>query len=130
MAPIDKIAAALATRLKTLNIPTQWENDRAFTPPTGVYLREAFLPGEVLPFGLFQADILGGIYQVTVMAPKGSTKGGFVSEVDAVLNAFPRGGRLAHNGQSVTILTTWRSAGFESGDRWAVPVSVRFRGVA
>jgi hypothetical protein len=131
MAPIDKIAAALATRLNTLNLPTHWENGPSFTPPaTGAYLKESFMPGEALPFGVFQADILGGIYQVTVMARKGSTKGGSIAEVSAVLNAFPRGLRLVYSGQSVTILTTWRSGGFESGDRWAVPVSIRFRGVA
>lgn len=131
MAPIDKIAAALATRLNTLGLPTHWENGPAFTPPaTGAYLREAFLPGEARPFGVFQADILGGIYQVTVMARKGSTKGGAIAEVNAVLSAFPRGLRLIHSGQSVTVLASWRSGGFESGDRWAVPVSIRFRGVA
>lgn len=131
MAPIDKIAAALATRLNTLNLPTHWENGPPYTPPaTTAYLKESFLPGEAMPFGIWQADILGGIYQVTVMAKKGSTKGGSIAEVDAVLGAFPRGVRLAHDGQSVTVLTSWRSGGFESGDRWAVPISIRFRGVA
>ena len=131
MAPIDKIAAALATRLNTLGLPTHWENGPSFTPPAGVaYLKESFMPGEAFPFGVFQADILGGIYQVTVMIPKGATKGGSVAAVDAVLSAFPRGLRLVHDGQSVTVLTSWRSGGFESGDRWAVPISIRFRGFA
>lgn len=125
----DKIAAALATRLNTLGIPTQWENGPAFTPPAGsAYLKESFMPGEALPFGVFQADIVGGIYQVTVMIPKGSTKGGSIAAVEAVMGAFPRGLRLTYDGQTAVILATWKSMGFESGDRFAVPVSVKFRG--
>ena len=120
------ISAALSLRLSTLNIPTAWENS-TFTPTVNVlYLKEQFLSGETFPFGLSQTDTVGGIYQVTVMSPKGATKGAGINAAQQVLSLYPRGLRLQHGSQKVTIMSASLSPAFDVGDRYAWVVSIRF----
>lgn len=119
------IAAALATRLATLALPTAWENS-PFTPPAGLYLAESFLPGQTQPFAVTGTDTVGGIYQVLAMAPKGGTKGAGYAAAKQVADLFPRGFRLTYGGQTVTIRSTSQLPAIEAGDRWATPVSVEW----
>lgn len=123
------IAAALASRLSLLNLPTQYENS-AFTPTAGaVYLSEAILPSTTLAVGLATtaADEYSGIYQVTVHAPKGGTKGPGMAAAKAVQDHFPRGLELLRDGIKVTVLRCSQAPGFVDGDRWLVPVSIDYR---
>lgn len=126
------IAAALATQLDTLNLPTQWEN-APFTPTAGVvYVAEALLPGPTLSVGVAGAssDEFGGIYQVTVYAPLGGTKGAGAAVAKDVADAFPKASQLTYDGVTVHILRTSQAPAFTSGDRWAIPVSVTYRAFA
>lgn len=126
------IAAALATQLNTVDLPTQWEN-APFTPPAGeVYLAEALLPGPTLSVGISGAssDEFGGIYQVTVYAPLGGTKGAGLGAAKAVADAFPKAAQFTHDGTTVVVLRTSQAPAFNSGDRWAIPVSVTYRAFA
>lgn len=126
MSAHTEIAGALATRLSTLSLPTAWENG-AFTPTSDVlYLREQYLPAETIPFGLSKVDSNGGIYQVTVMAPKGGTKGPAMTTAKTVAELFPRGLRLTYGVQQVTIKSVSQGPAMDIGDRWAVPVSIRW----
>lgn len=126
------IAAALAQRLSLLNMPTAYEN-APFTPVAGqAFIAENFLPVTTLAVGIAStsADNYGGIYQVTVHAPKGGTKGAGFDMAQKVQDHFPRGLTLTYLGQSVTILRTSQGPSFVEGDRWLVPVSIEYRGFA
>lgn len=126
------IAAALATQLDTLNLPTQWEN-LPFTPTAGVtYVAEALLSGPTLSVGVSGAssDEFGGIYQVLVYAPLGGTKGEGLAVAKSVIDAFPKALKLTYDGLTVTILRTSQGTAFITGDRWAIPVSVTYRAFA
>lgn len=127
------INAALAARLQTLGISTAFENAN-FTPTAGVlYLEESFLPGETTPVGVAStsSDDFTGIYQITVLAPLDGTKGPGMTAAKQVAEHFPRGMRLTHtSGQVVTILRTSQGPTFKRNDRWAIPVSIRYRGFA
>lgn len=129
----DKIiAAALASRLAELGYPVAWENS-AFRPPADeVYLAEALLPGNRLSIGVARAssDEYAGIYQVTVCAPLGGTKGPGLDAVECVLSAFVKADVLACGNTSVTVLRSQREAAFASGDRWQIPISIYYRAVA
>lgn len=126
------IAAALATQLDTLNLPTQWEN-APFTPTADeVYVAEALLTGPTLSVGvaIASSDEFGGIYQVTVYAPLGGTKGAGLAVAQDVADAFTKGLKLTYDGLTVIILRTSQAPAFQSGDRWAIPVSVTYRAFA
>lgn len=123
------IAAALATRLSGLSLPTQYENS-AFVPVAGqVYIAEALLSGPTLPVGIAvqASDEFGGIYQVTVFAPLGGTKGPAQSTAKRVADHFPRGLTLTRDGIKIVVLRASQGPGFVSGDRYAIPVSINYR---
>jgi hypothetical protein len=124
-----KIGAALSTQLATLALPTAWENSR-FKPTAGqVYLAESLIAGNTLAVGVaIQAsDEFGGIYQVLVYSPTDAGKGIGRATADTVAAAFVRGDRLVYDGVTVTILSTSQAGGFISGDRWVVPISIKYR---
>lgn len=124
---LDKINAALSTRLQALNLPTQWEN-APFTPTAGAaYLIETILPAQTVPYTVNgQTEVNEGIYQVTVMAPKGATKGAGLSIVKQVADHFPVGLELSSGGQSVKVQSVSQHRGMADGDRWAIPISIRW----
>lgn len=127
------INAALAARLQALGLPTAFENAK-FTPTAGVlYLEENYLPGETTSVGVAStsSDVFTGIYQVTVLAPLDGTKGPGMATAKQVAEHFPKGMRLTHaSGLKVTILRASQGPGFKRNDRWAIPVSIRYRSFA
>lgn len=123
------VAAALAARLATLGIPTQYEN-AAFVPIAGqTYLAESFLPAERQAVGLSQTDAIVGVYQVSVMAPKDGTKGPGYTTAKLVSALFPRGLRIVRDGVTVTVMQSSQAPAISMADRWMVPVSVEFRAI-
>lgn len=123
----QKISAALATRLSTLGLPTQYENSQ-YSPVAGVtYLKEDLLPADNTSITLNQSTMHSGIYQVSVYAPKDANKGGGYAIAKQVLEKFERGLRLTYDGLTVTIMSASQSPAFISSDRWVVPVSIIYR---
>lgn len=125
----SQIAAALATQLDTLNLPTHWENT-SFTPVAGqIYVSESLLQGVTIPIGIAtgSSDELGGIYQVLVYAPMDAGKGAGRTVADTVAAAFQRGDRFTYSSVTVTIQSVSQSAAFISGDRFVIPVSIAYR---
>lgn len=123
------ISAALASHLSTLDIPTQYEN-APFTPAAGeLYLAESLIPTSNIPMSIVAggSNSSEGIYQVLVYSMAGETKGAGFAVADQVEALFERGTRLTHDGITVTILRVERNAGFMSGDRFAIPISVYYR---
>lgn len=125
------ISAAMATRLNGLagSYAIQFENQN-FTPPAGApYLAESMNPTGVVPVALRSGgtDALEGFYQVLCYAPAGLNKGAAFAAADAVEGRFTRGLRLTHGSTTVVVLRAERNAGFRSGDRFVVPVSIYYR---
>lgn len=126
-----KINTALALRLKALNLPTAYEN-APFTPTNGVmYLRENHLPVPTLTPALESDGFedYAGIYQVSVMAPAGEYKKKGMDTADQVRAHFARGLVLVESGVKVKIENASVGPALTSGDRFMVPVSVRYRAV-
>lgn len=123
----QKISAALATRLATLNLPTQYENSQ-FNPVAGItYLKEDLLPANNTSTTLNQSTMHSGIYQVSVYAPKDANKGKGYATAKQVLDLFTRGLRLTYQDLSITIMSASQTPAFISGDRWVVPISIFYR---
>lgn len=126
------ITAALAGHLSTLDVAIQYEN-APFTPVAGqVYLAESLIPTSNVPVGIAMggSNAAEGIYQVLVYSMAGATKGEAFNVADDVEALFERGTRLTHDGITTTILRVERNAGFMSGDRFVVPLSIYYRAAA
>ena len=122
-----EISAALATRLSATTYAVQYEN-AAFTPVAGdVYVAESLIPASTVPMGLAGSDSLEGIYQVLVFGMVGENKGAVLNAAYAVANLFPRGLRLTSGSVTTTILRVEWATGYESGDRFVVPLSIYYR---
>lgn len=122
------VSAAMATRLGTLSYPIAYEN-ADFTPPSGVYLAERLMPVETRPMGLAaeSSDVLEGMWQVLCYSPAGEGKGAAFKAADAVAAAFPKALRVTHDGIEATVRRSEQNAGFVSGQRFVVPVTVYYR---
>ena len=121
-------SAAFSTRLATLGFPVAYEN-ADFTPPAEVYLAESILPAETRSSGLAatSSDICEGVWQVLCYAPAGEGKGAAFNAAKQVLELFPKALRAQHSGLEATVRRAEQNAGFPSGARWVVPISVYYR---
>lgn len=125
------ISAAFATRLNNLSgsYSIGFEN-QSFEPPANeAYLVESLNPTGVSAMALISGgtDALEGFYQVLCYAPAGLNKGEAFAAADAVEGQFSRGLQLTHSGTTAVVLRAERSAGFRSGDRFVVPISIYYR---
>lgn len=133
------VNAALASRLKTMGLPTHFENAQ-FTPVSGtLYLSEAYLPADTDSVGVAfdSSREFRGIYQVSVMAPRDAAKGAGLTVAQQVQDHFDRRTFLDASGAKVSMTSPAKVVHCErvdqfsallSGDRWMIPVRVRFRG--
>lgn len=127
---ITAIRAALETKLNTITpaVSTAWENI-AFTPVTGTayqacYTLRAEPNNSTAGDGYYQER---GIFQVNLFYPVGA--GPATAEARAILirTAFKRGTVLTSGTTKVNIISTPEiGAGRVEGDRWMVPVRVRW----
>jgi hypothetical protein len=125
----EVINAALAERLKALNVPAAYENAQ-FSPTDGVlYLEEHYLPARTTPVGLAFTDSqdFTGIYQVNVCAPTDKLKLAGMQAAGAVAKHFARGTSISKDGLNVLCERADQAPALKSGNRWIIPVSVRFR---
>ena len=135
---ITNIRAALDTRL--LSTPggissslTAWDNKAPATQPTAAqaYQVVSLLPAKPDNPTLDEAtQIHNGIYQVLLMFP--TTKGSLPAETvaNAIAAHFYAGLELAHGGQKVRIRGTPAiGAGYLSGERYCMPISIRYNSI-
>lgn len=127
------IRSALDTRLET-------------TPgmPEIVYEGEDYAPVAETPYA--KVDLLprrpanptldeqtqdhGGVYQISLYFPRGADTGTMDALAGAVQTHFAAGTRLTAGIISLRIEGTPAiAAGFPTGDRWLVPVSIRYRSI-
>ena len=125
------IRAALDTHLAAMaGAPTLTFEGDDFTPVPGVtYAAVALMPRR--PANPTLSERLqdnGGIYQIGLKFPRGTDTGTMDALADALQLHFAAGTVLTAGIISVRIEGTPAIAGgFETGDRWMVPVSIRYR---
>lgn len=133
-----KIRTALDTRL--LSTPgglsatwTAWDNKGLKTAPpaTQAYQIVSLLPATPdNPAIDGQTQIHNGIYQVLLMMPVGATSLSGETIAQGIVDYFPAGLRLTCSGQTVRIVGTPAIAGgYQSGERYCVPVSIRYNSI-
>lgn len=126
------IRAALDTRLAALMPawPTAWEA-RTFEPPstTTPYQRVYLLPATPdNPTLDEKLRVDAGVYQVTMMFPRETDTASIDASTGALQGHFPAGLTLQSGTIGIRIVGTPAiAAGMPAGDRWAVPVSIRYR---
>lgn len=107
MSGIREIRSALETRLASVSGSPQigWDNTE-FEPPAGeVILLAHLLRGETVSrtLGTPELTMEQGIFQVSVLAPRGSGSKSAEDVADAVREHFPKGLSLSSGGLSVRI---------------------------
>ncbi len=128
---IAKIRAALESRLSALSPPiaTAFEN-MAFSPVPGMpFQRVNLLPArpenEVLGSGYFREV---GIFQVTLCFPMNGGPAACQARAELLRSHFKRGTKVTNGGITTIVTTTPAlSAGYVDGDRYCIPLSIRYR---
>jgi len=127
MTVFNDIQAALDTQLATITGTQIAFPNIPYTPQAGTtYLRASFLPAETLQASLggVGKDETNGIYQVDVVAPRGS---GRPSEVDTVADTFKRGTVLTYNSQSLRVRSVSMGPAILDEEWYFIPVSIDFQ---
>ena len=127
---IVKVRAALETALNGMSpaLSTAWENN-AFVPPvsTTPYQKAFVMPAtpDNPEYGSSYSE--NGIFQVTLMFPLQTGTNAVAERAELLRTTFFRGASFINSGVTVNITRTPEiSAGTVDGDRFSVPVKIRF----
>lgn len=127
----QQIRAALDVRLAAFTPawPTDWEGEN-FAPTDGVaYQSVRLLPRA--PDNPTLSERLrddGGVYQIGLYFPRGTPTGVMDARAGALQSYFYAGLTLTNGTIRVRVEGTPAiAAGLPTGDRWLVPVSIRYR---
>lgn len=129
MSGIINIRAALETALAGMSptLQTAWEND-GFKPAGNVPYQKAYLlPAQPdnSEYGTRRRE--QGIFQITLMYPLNKGSAEVAARAEMLQATFERGQTFESGGVVVVIDKTPEiSAGQRDGDRWAVPVKIRW----
>jgi len=127
---ISSVRIALENKLNAMtpSLSTAWENV-PFTPVTGTAYQKAFLlpatpANPTMGDGYYREQ---GIFQVTLMYPLQAGPKPAADRAEAIRAAFKRGTTLTNGNVSVIIEQTPEiGQGRVDGDRWALPVKIRW----
>jgi Bacteriophage related domain of unknown function len=128
----SQITEALLTRLSALTLsptlPVAYP-DVAFTPPSaGMWLEAAILRATTGSIGISAWEEHAGIFQVTVVAPKGGGAIKSTQVADAVTAWFPRFTRLLNGAVQVDVYDSPNiAAAIDDPPYTRTPVSIRYR---
>ena len=127
---ISSIRIALETHLSNMANPISCAYENVpFTPVTGVPYQKVFLL-PATPANPTMGDAYyreQGIFQVTIMFPLQAGPKTAADRAEAIRTAFKRGTTLTYNSVNVIIDRTPEiSEGRVDGDRWSVPVKIRW----
>lgn len=121
------LATWAATQTPPLRVAYQ---NVPFTPVNG----ETYLAAFTLPADTRSQDLKGdhrayvGVFQVSVVAPKGVGSGGALTIANNLNTLFPVNGRYASGGFTVQVMSPASAAqGIPSDNSYTVPVSFRYR---
>lgn len=129
MSGIVNIRAALETALNAMSpsLATAWEN-ASFLPVAGTPYQQVnvlFASPDNTTFGSAHREV--GFMQVKLMYPLQVGTSVVAARAELIRTAFKRGNSFTSGGVTVRIEKTPEvSPGSVDGDRWAVPVKVRF----
>lgn len=127
MTVFNDIQAALDTQLATITgTPIAFPNI-PYTPSADTtYLRASFLPADTVQssLGTSGRDETNGVYQVDVVAPRGS---GRPSLPDTVADTFKRGTVLTYNSRSLRVRSVSIGSAILDDEWYFVPVSIDFQ---
>lgn len=129
MSGVVNIRAALETALNAMSpaLATAWEN-MAYTPVAGTAYQQVhilFAAPDNLEFGSHHREV--GYMQVKLMYPLQVGTATIAARAELIRTTFYRGASFTSSGVTVVIEKTPEvSPGSVEGDRWAVPVKVRF----
>lgn len=123
-----KIKAALETALNGMaSLSTAWEN-AAFTPVAGTPYQQVnilFAEPDNVEYGRTHREL--GFMQIKLMYPLQVGSVTAITRAELIRSTFYRGASFTSSGVTVIIDRTPEiSAGSVEGDRWAIPVKVRF----
>lgn len=126
---IPAIRAALEARLATLGWAnqTEWPNVD-FTPTQGTpYQIVSHLGADTGNPTLSGSEMEQGILQVRLMYPLGVGQGDVQDRAEVIRTGFAKNLKLtAGSGYVMVKRTPTIASGYRDGDRWSVPVSIRW----
>jgi len=129
MSGITSIRAALETALNGMTpaISYAWEN-KAFIPLAGTpYAKVNLLPAQPDNSEYGSNYVEQGIFQITLMYPLQTGPADAAARAELLRTTFARGNSFVSGGITVIINKTPEiSLGSVDGDRWAVPVKIRW----
>ena len=110
--------------------PIAWEN-APFTQDGQTYLVQNIMPAQTQTIGMEQggSDLLAGVYQVAVYAPKGRGKGAALTEVERITSRFTRGLTVTFGDTVVSLQKVWTSPSISTETHYIIPVSIRYRAI-
>lgn len=125
-----KIRAALEAALSSIApaLPTAWEN-QAFVPPasSAPYQRVHVLFATPDNIEIGATHIEQGFLQVALLYPLQAGTGAAAARAELIRTTFRRGSSFTDSGVVVNVSKTPEiSAGTVDGDRWYLPVKIRF----
>ncbi len=126
---ISAVRTALETKLSGMAaLATAWEN-APYTPVAGTayqrcHLLTATPSNPTLGDDYYREQ---GIFQITLMYPLQAGAGAAATRADLIQGTFKRGTSMVSGSVTVIVETTPEIApGRVDGDRWAVPVKIRW----
>lgn len=124
-----KVKAALETALNAMSpaLATAWEGVQ-FQPVSGTPYQQVnvlFAPPENVEYGRRYREV--GYMQAKLMYPLGAGLSAAMARAELIRATFYRGASFTSGGVTVIIEKTPEiSPGSADGDRWAIPVKIRF----
>lgn len=126
---LTKVRTALETALNGMSpaLSTAWENT-AFTPVANTaYQRPTLMPATPSNPEYGSSYIEQGIFQISLFYPLQVGASAAAARAELLRSTFKRGNSFTSSGVTVTITRTPEvSAGTVDGDRWFLPVKIRF----
>ncbi len=123
-----KIKSALETALNGMTaLSTSWEN-AAFTPVAGTAYQQVnilFAEPDNVEYGRTHREL--GYMQIKLMYPLQVGSVTAITRAELIRSTFYRGASFTSSGVTVIIERTPEiGAGSVEGDRWSIPVKIRF----
>jgi hypothetical protein len=126
------VSAALDKHLEEMpgRPAVAWE-DVIFEQTDELYYEQTILPVEPTSVGIESGgtDVLAGIYQIMINAPKGLGKASYLVEVEKIKARFARSQVLTFDGTRVVLQKVWSNSAVPDATFYKIPVSIRYRGI-
>lgn len=108
--------------------PVDWQNS-SYTQTGALYYSQRLIPAEPVEVGRAQGDdeMLAGIYQITINAPKGLGDTVTRAELARIKARFVARSTLVEGGTRIVISKVWANPPISDESYQRTPVSIRYR---